>query len=149
MQKEAEFTFTSKELCRAAHGNLVSIILVANLYFQAQELDVAAFWRFMGQKFLAGWTEVEKGDLDEVARRITYNISSCGAELQSYSRDESQGKLVFTGWPPPAMADFFAISAVEAAPVCEVFQPIAASLGLNYTWQLSEDIITIWLEKTA
>ena len=43
MLKEAHFTFTKEELCHAAHGNLVAVILVTQQYLQAQNLDGADF----------------------------------------------------------------------------------------------------------
>ena len=147
MLEEKTFEFTHKEEYQAAHGNLIAVILVATLYLQEHALDVSTFWHFIGQHFSRGWAEIPPGDIQEVARRITANMVSCGGQLDSLKLDKDQAELVIQGWPPEEFAEFFAISAEDAAQMVEVFRPITASLAIAYDWQLDDGAIKIHLQK--
>ena len=147
MLEEKTFEFTHKEEYQAAHGNLIAVILVATLYLQEHALDVSTFWQFIGQHFSRGWADVPPGDIKEVARRIALNMASSGGQLDSLKLDADQAELVIQGWPPEEFAQFFAVSAKDAAQMVEVFHPIAASLAIAYNWQLVDGVIKIHLQK--
>ena len=146
MLQDKTLTFTKDELCDASEGNLVSLILVATQYFQQNSMDPGAFWRYVGQRFTPGWSDVEYGDIHEVARRIARNLASCAATVEAFRIDNEQAELVFSNWPPAPLAEFFAISETNAAAVCEVFRPIVSSIGLLYEWELADGLITIHIE---
>jgi hypothetical protein len=147
MLEEKTFEFTQEEQCQAAHGNLVALILVATLYLQEHALDVPTFWEFIGQHFSRGWADVPLGDIQEASRRIIWNLVSCGGQLESLKLDKDQAELVIQGWPPEDSAQFFAVSAEDAAQMVEVFRPITASLAIAYDWQLDDGAIKIHLQK--
>ena len=147
MIEEKTFQFTQEEEGMAAHTNLVSVILVTNRYLQEHALDVATFWHFIGQRFATGWTDVAHGDIQEVSRRIALNMASCGSQLESLKIEDEQTKLTFSNWPPEKIAQFFAITAEDAAPMVEVFRPITASLSIVYDWRLEDGVIKIHLKK--
>ena len=147
MLNEKTISLTQEEICEAAHGNLVSFILVVVQFMRLKDINDDEFWHFIGQKFAPGWADVADGDMEEVALRITRNMASCGAELQTFSQDDRQGQLVFTGWPPEWAIDFLDSSVEDAAPLCEVFRPITQSLGLEYTWHLVDDVIKMVIKR--
>jgi hypothetical protein len=147
MIEEKMFKFTQEEECQAAHTNLISLILVTNRYLQEHALDVATFWHFIGQHFAPGWTDVAQADIQEVSRRILLNMASCGGQLDSMKVENEQAEFVIQGWPPEDFAQFFAISAEDAAQMVEVFRPITASLSIAYDWQLEHGAVKMHLQK--
>lgn len=147
MLKEKTIPLTEKELCQAAHGNLVALILVTNQFMTEQSIKVEGFWNFVGRKFSRGWEEIDKGDLHEIASRITRNMASCGAELQTFLGNDQEAQLTFTAWPPEWAVNFWESSPREAASMVEVFRPITKSLGYAYDWKLEDDVITMNIKK--
>lgn len=149
MLEEKSLTFTLEELGRVAHRNFVSLAVVAMQFMDENNLDVDAFWHYVGRKFLAGWTDVEKGDLDEIALRIARNMASCGVALQSFSRDARQARLAFIGWPPTWAAEAWGISVEEAARSAEIFRPITKQMECEYEWQLEDGVITMHVTRPS
>jgi len=147
MLEEKTIPLTKEELCRAAHGNLVALILVANQFMKEQSLKADDFWNFVGRKFARGWVEIDRGDLPEIALRITRNMASCGAELQTFLGNDQEAQLKFTGWPPEWAVNFWESSPQEAARMCEVFRPITKSLGYAYDWKLEDDVLTMNIKR--
>ena len=145
MLQEKTLTFDREELCNAAHGNLVSLLLVTIRFMQEQALDADGFWHFVGERYGAGWADVEPGDVDEVALRIARNMLSAGAEVEDYSREGGRARLVLSGWPPAWAVAFLGVPAEEAASICEIFRPITASLGVGYAWEETDGILTLAL----
>ena len=147
MSDEKTFEFTQEEECQAAHINLVSFILVTSRYLQEHALDAPMFWHFVGQHCAPGGAELDRGDIEEAARRIALNMASSGGQLDSMKIEAEQAELVLRGWPPEDFAQFFAVSVEDAAQMVEVFRPITASLDIAYDWQLENGAIKMRLQK--
>ncbi len=146
MSEEKLFTFSTEDKYQSAQGNLISFILVVIKYLQKNELNVRAFWQYVGQQFAMGWTNVEKGDVQGVAQGIALNMASVGSDVQAIQSNSEQVKLIVNGWPTEGFAQNFLVSVKDAAQMVEVFRPIAASLDLSYDWQQEDSTITMTIK---
>ena len=131
----SEPVFTTDEVCEQARGNATALILVALAYQRARGLDAADFVRFVGERFAPSWDELHGDGALGAARAAALNLVGGGAELVALSGDRHDARAVFGAWPSPEDLAFFGLTQEDADAFHEVFAPIAARLGLRFTWR--------------
>ena len=136
-------TFTSKEICEQAKGNVgaLSLLLLTYARDRGHPLDEAA--RFFGRVFAPSWDEVPARDARTVARWAALNMVTGGGELRRLEGDARRAESVIGRWPLDEDRAFFGLSQQEADMLYALFTPIAERLGLAYSWSRDDDAVTM------
>jgi len=90
---------------------------------------------FSGKIFAPGWARLAGFGADEVVRHMALSIVCCGGEVQELTGDATSAEVRVTGVPIEDEAAFFGITCEETDRYCDVFAPIAESLGFSYSWR--------------
>ena len=142
MADQTKPVFTPEQISEQAQENVNYLCLAMITYLKKNAFPLDEFWAYVGHRFAPTW---EPGaSAKEVALGAALNMVSAGCQLHSVSGDESQATASLTGWPPEeGSLEFFELKQEEADSLWGIFDPIAESVGYNYTWDRQGDEVTM------
>ena len=71
----------------------------------------------------------------EAATALALNCASAGMHVLSVEGDDARSEVVTGNWPEQELLSMFGLSQVEVEGFWWIFEPVAKSLGLTYSWQ--------------
>jgi hypothetical protein len=136
-----QLAFTDAEITRQAlvHSSALTYLMVAYARECGQTPEHAA--DFAGQIFAKGWARFVGDGALAVARHIALILVCIGGEIESITGDDRQAEIRASGVVTDEDAQFFGISRAEADRFCEVFVPMTASLGFDFSWRRDGDAL--------
>ena len=145
MSEETKPTFTPEQIARRTRGNANSMFFAILCYLKKHDMSLDEFCGFVGQLYAPTWTEGLTAK--QIAQGMALNYVSLGAELHSFSGDESQAEVVIGEWRSAETLAFFGLAREEADSVLGIAQPIAEHLGFDYEWSRQGDEITMTFSR--
>ncbi len=127
------FPFPQEAIQAQAQGNVNVMMMGSVAYAKAQGHDSRHWAVFMGAAVTPGWTGITTAR--EAATALALNCASIGMQVLSVEGDDARGEVVTGNWPEQELLDTFGLSQAEADGLWWIFEPIAKSLGLTYSWQ--------------
>src|SRR5690242_10142065 len=103
---------------------------------------------FAGTILAPGWSRFSVLGALFIVRQIALSIVCCGGDVQELRGDDASAEAWVTGVPVEEEADFFGISFEEADRFCNVFAPIAASLGFTFAWRRDHETLIFSVLRT-
>jgi hypothetical protein len=131
------FPFTQEAIQSQAQGNVSAMILGAIAYAKAQGHDSRHWAAFMGAAIVPGWAGITTAH--EVATAVALNCASAGMQVLSVEGDDARGEVVTGNWPEQDLLSMFGLSQAEVEGFWWIFEPVAKSVGLTYSWQREGD----------
>lgn len=147
MSDEMNNMFTSEQLMNQAQGNATAIGLATVAYLRDNNLNVNEYSLSVGQRFAPGWAGMQDRGARNIAQAAALNMVSVGGTLESFSGDDSRAEAVISGWPEADLLAFFGLDYADFESFWNVFQPIADSLGVQYSWQRQGDRVTMTFSR--
>ena len=142
MADVGELEFTEAEITRQAlvHSSALTYLMVAYARDCGQSPEHVA--EFAGRVFTKGWARHVDQDALGIVRSIALILVSIGGEIVSLAGDGLEAEVRASGVVTEEEASFFGITRDEADRFCNVFVPMAASLGYVFTWRrVGNDLI--------
>jgi hypothetical protein len=102
---------------------------------------------FVGNIFAPGWSRFSGMGALFIVRQMALSIVCCGAEIQELTGDDWSAEAWVTGVPVQEEADFFGISCEDADRFCNVFAPIATSLGFDFEWRRDDETLILSVRR--
>jgi len=135
MQEESRFEFSDEEITRQAlvHSSALTYLMVA--YAQDRGATPEHVAEFAGRIFAKGWARLEGAGAFDLIRHIALIATCIGAENVRASGDFDSAELYADGALTHEDARFFGIERDDADRFCNVFAPMVASLGFDFTWR--------------
>lgn len=143
MSDASPTAFTTEQITEHAQANLTAIILTTFAYLQDHALSRDEYVQYVGHRLAPGWEEVKDHPLPDITRIAALNVVSGGARLRSLSGDDTQAEAVVTGWPTEELRSALGVTLDDLDPFWNIYQPIAAHLGLRYSWERHGDALTL------
>jgi hypothetical protein len=146
MSEDERTAFTDDEILYWAQMNFTYLFLGTLAFLKNHSLSPEDYVNSLARQFAAGWEPLRSGGPAEVARAAALNAVSTGSTLRSLSGDAEMGEAVVEGWPSAEALSFFGQTRSDAEVLWNIFEPIAAHLGLHYKWEREGDAIrmTFW-----
>jgi hypothetical protein len=104
---------------------------------------------FSGKIFAPGWARLAGAGANELVRQMALSIVCCGGEVQALTGDSMTAEVRVSGVPTEDEAAFFGITCEEMDRYCDVFAPIARSLGFSYFWRRDGDLLVLSVSRPA
>lgn len=138
--------FTDEETAVQAAINARGLMMALFAYARehGDSPETVAHW--LGNMFAPSWEEMRNVGAREVARLAALNTVSMGATLRGLSGDERRGVASVTDWPDQDMLDAFEDGQDVADALYQIFEPVAAYLGLRYSWSREDGAATLTFE---
>lgn len=127
------FPFPQEAVQAQAQGNVSAMILGGLAYAKAEGHDSRHWASFVGAAFAPGWAGITTAR--EAATALALNCATTGMQVLSVEGDDIHGEVVTGNWPDPELLGTFGLSQAEAEGFWWIFEPIAKSRGLTYSWQ--------------
>jgi hypothetical protein len=127
------FPFPEETIQAQAQGNLNVMIVGSLAYAKSLGHDSRHWAAFMGAAFTPGWTGISTAR--EAATALALNCASAGMQVLSVEGDDARGEVVTGTWPDQELLGMFGLSQAEVEGFWWIFEPIAKSLGLTYSWR--------------
>jgi hypothetical protein len=127
------FPFPQEAIQAQARGNVNAMILGGLAYAKAQGHDSRHWAAFVGAAFAPAWTGITTAR--EAATALALNCASTGMQVLSVEGDDMHGEVVTGTWPDQELLGMFGLSQAEVEGFWGIFEPIAKSVGLTYSWQ--------------
>ena len=127
------FPFPQEAIQAQAQANLNAMILGSLAYAKAQGHDSRHWAAFIGAAFAPGWAGITTAG--EAARALALNCATTGMQLLSVEGDDMRSEVVTGNWPDQELLSMFGLSPTEVEGFWWIFEPIAKSVGLTYSWQ--------------
>jgi hypothetical protein len=131
------FPFPEEAIQAQAQGNVNVMILGSLAYAKSLGHDSRHWAAFMGAAFAPGWTGITTAR--EAATALALNCATTGMQVQSVEGDDARGEVVTSTWPDQELLGMFGLSPAEVDGFWWIFEPIAKSLGLTYSWRREEN----------
>ncbi len=127
------FPFPQEAIQAQAQGNVNAMILGGLAYAKAQGHDSRHWAAFVGAAFAPGWTGITTAR--EAATALALNCASAGMNVLSVEGDDARSEVVTGTWPDQELLGMFRLSPEEVEGFWWMFEPIAKSRGLTYSWR--------------
>jgi hypothetical protein len=127
------FPFPQEAIQAQAQANVNAMILGGLAYAKAQGHDSRHWAAFIGAAFAPGWTGITTAR--EAATALALNCASTGMQVLSVEGDDARSEVVTGNWPDQELLGMFGLSQAEVEGFWWIFEPIAKSVGLTYSWQ--------------
>jgi hypothetical protein len=141
--------FQPEEICAQAQGNAAAWILTMIAYLKERGGAVEDCVAYHGRSFAPAWEELRDRPVEEVAHLVALNALSVGATLRSLSSEEGRAEMLVEGWPDEELLGFLPLDRDECDQIWDTYRPIMEHLGLGYTWQRQDDVVSIVLERQS
>ena len=141
--------FPPEEICAQAQGNAAAWILTIIAYLKEWGSPVEDCIAYHGRSFAPAWEELRDRPVEEVAQLVALNALSVGATLRSLSSEEGRAEMLVEGWPDEELLGFLPLDRDECDQIWDTYRPIMEHLGLGYTWQRQDDVVSIILERLS
>ena len=102
---------------------------------------------FAGRIFAPGWARLAGQGAATVLRTIALNLVCCGGEIEDFSGDHNLADARISGVPVQDEAEFFGITCEETDRFCDIFAPIAESLGFVFSWRRDGPTLVLALRQ--
>lgn len=135
--------FTSEQLYENAQGNVTAFVVGTIAFFKEQHRPAEEWVTYIGNQFATSWEQVKGQGAKAALEAAVLNFISAGGSLRSFSGDEFKAEAVLTAWPPSDFLGLFGLAQEDFDPFYEIFNPIATSLNLKYTWHRENNQVTI------
>jgi hypothetical protein len=135
VSETGQLEFTEAEITRQAlvHSSALTYLMVAYARECGQSPEHVA--EFAGRVFTKGWARHVDQDALGIMRSIALIVVAIGGEVVSISGDSLEAEVRATGVITAEDAQFFGITRDDADRFCNVFVPMAASLGYAFNWR--------------
>ena len=146
MSDTQELVYTDAEINQQALANASALPYLMVAFARATDRSPEEVAEFVGNIFAPGWSRFTGMGALFVVRQMALSIVCCGGEVQELTGDDSSAEAWVTGVPVQEEADFFGVSCEDADRFCNVFAPIAASLGFAFAWRRDNEtlILSVW-----
>jgi hypothetical protein len=126
--------WTPKELWEHEQLNFSAHIAIMFQYLQDHGLAVNDFIRYTGEKVLPSWRR--RGDTVEIVMNgILRNVLANGGSVLNVAIEERQAEATVTSLLRLDVAEQYGIMPDVAQRFWDKFIPIAAALGMRFTWK--------------
>jgi len=144
-----ELAFTEADITRQAlvHSSALTYLMVAYARECGQSPEHVA--EFAGRVFTKGWARHVDQDALGIIRSIALILVSIGGEIVSLTGDSLEAEVRASGVVTEEEASFFGITRDEADRFCNVFVPMAASLGYVFTWRRAGNDLVYTVRRAA
>jgi hypothetical protein len=149
VSETGQLEFTEAEITRQAlvHSSALTYLMVAYARECGQSPEHVA--EFAGRVFTKGWARHVDQDALGIIRSIALIVVAIGGEVVSISGDSLEAEVRATGVITAEDAQFFGITRDEADRFCNVFVPMAASLGYVFTWRRDGNELIYTVRRAA
>jgi hypothetical protein len=143
-----ELVYTDVEINQQALANASALpyLMVAFARMTGRSPEEVA--EFAGTILAPGWSRFSGLGALFIVRQMALSIVCCGGDVQELRGDDASAEAWVTGVPVEEEADFFGISFEEADRFCNVFTPIAASLGFTFAWRRDHETLIFSVLRT-
>ena len=149
MSETGQLEFTEAEITRQAlvHSSSLTYLMVAYARECGHSPEHVA--DFAGRIVTKGWARHVDEDALGIIRSIALIIVSIGGEVASIAGDSLEAEVRATGVVTEEEAQFFGITRDEADRFCNVFVPMAASLGYVFNWRRDGNELVYTVRRAA
>ena len=147
MSDTQELVYTDTEINQQALANASAMPYLMVAFAQATGRTPEEAAEFVGNIFAPGWSRFTGMGALFIVRQMALSIVCCGGEVQELTGDEQSAEAWVTGVPVQEEADFFGISCEDADRFCNVFAPIATSLGFNFEWRRDDETLILSVRR--
>ena len=131
--------YTVEELLEQAQSNAQGTFIVTASFLHARGIPIDEWAEGVGQIFARGWDTSRPWDAAEFMDAMLTNFRAGGAEIVQTRFDPDRSEATISGWPDPDLCAVFGVDPNLAARYHGVAAPIAATLGLGWTWRRDGD----------
>ena len=143
MSDTQELVYTDVEINQQALANASALPYLMVAFAQATGRTPEEAAEFVGNILAPGWSRFTGLGALFIVRQMALSIVCCGGEVQELTGDDWTAEAWVTGVPVQEEADFFGISCDEADRFCNVFAPIATSLGCAFSWRRDSETLVL------
>lgn len=146
MPKEEDYiSFTSDEITNSAQGNLNTLLMGTLAYFIKNKQPIEDLAKHIGE--LASKTWKEEMPVEDIAKAISLNMASFGANKIATNVREAEATIKIEEWPEENWFEFSKISRDDFERFFDVWKPIAEKQKLQFTWKKEGDAYVLLLKK--
>ena len=142
-----DLVYTDAEINQQALANASALPYLLVAFAQATGRTPEEAAAFVGTILTPGWSRFTGMGALFVVRQMALSLVCCGGEVEELTGDEWSAEARVTGVPVQDEADFFGISCDEADRFCNVFEPIATSLGFTFVWRRDDDVLVLSVQR--
>ena len=142
-----DLVYTDAEINQQALANASALPYLLVAFAQATGRTPEEAAAFVGTILTPGWSRFTGMGALFVVRQMALSLVCCGGEVEELTGDEWSAEAWVTGVPVQDEADFFDISCDEADRFCNVFAPIATSLGFTFEWRRADDVLVLSVQR--
>ena len=147
MSDTQELVYTDTEINQQALANASALPYLMVAFARATGRSPEEAAEFAGKIFAPGWTRFTGMGALFIVRQMALSIVCCGGEVQELTGDERSAEAWVTGVPAQEEAAFFGVTCDETDRFCDVFVPIAASLGFAFEWRREGEILILSVRR--
>ncbi len=149
MTVKAHTEWTVEELWQQEQANFSAHLAIMFHYLEKKGLDLDDFIRYVGESVLPSWRR--RGDtIAAVMNGILHNVRANGSSVLAVTIAEDRAEATVTSLLRLDVMGRYGIPVDTASRFWDKFVPIAAALGMRFTWERTaagQDRIR--LEKSA
>ena len=139
--------FSEEEVREQAANNAAVWPLAFLAYARALGQDPEAAAREFGRLVAPSWDEEQGTGARSALRWAALNAVVGGAELRRLGGDAARAEAVLGGGPGAEDLAFFGLARAEADAFYGYLHPVAARLGLRFSWRRDGDEVVLSLER--
>jgi hypothetical protein len=141
--------FSDAEINQQALANASALPYLMVAFAQACGRTPEEAAAFTGRIFAPGWVRLAGQGAGAVLRAIALQLVASGGEIDQFAGNEDSAEVRVSGVPVQEEADFFGVTCSEADRFCDVFVPIAESLGFTFTWRRDGYALVLAIERAV
>jgi hypothetical protein len=149
MSEPTSLRFSDAEINQQALANASALPYLMVAFARACGRTPEEAAAFSGRIFAPGWARFAGIGADEMVRHMALGIVCCGGEVQELIGDATAAEVRVTGVPTEDEAAFFGITCEETDRYCDVFAPIAESLGFRYSWRRDGEALVLSVSRAG
>jgi len=142
-----DLVYTDTEINQQALANASALPYLMVAFARATGHTPEEAAEFTGNIFAPGWSRFTGMGALFIVRQMALSIVCCGGEVQELTGDDWSAEAWVTGVPVHEEADFFGVTCDEADRFCDVFAPIATSLGFAFDWWRENDALVLSVRR--
>jgi hypothetical protein len=142
-----EPTFTFEQIRHQAQENALAYLLASVVYCKEQRHSPQQFMAAVGHTLAPGWRGLKDHGAQVVMDRLALHVASLGGTLVATAGDDAVAYATFAHLPSADVLKSFGLTRDEVDAIWDIFQPIAASLKLEYAWSREQDQVTFKLSR--
>ncbi len=147
MSIEEILKITPEELHQAAAGNFNGLMFTTFEFLKQHQIPLLEYTHYIGKRFAETWTPGLTAY--QLAEGMAVNMVSVGARLEELAGDETQSRLVVTGWPPLGAVEAFSGSLEEADQFAGLVKHIAENQNCVLELQRQDDHLVFLFTRKA